>query len=86
MTMTESAACGTPAVAYDVPGLRDSVSNNETGLLVDDGNVRALAQNLLRILQDEQLRVRLGVNALERTKQFSWNKVAQEFGDFLASQ
>ena len=83
MTITESAACGTPAVAYDVAGLRDSISNNETGLLVSDGNVKALAQNLLRVLQDEQLRVKLGNNALNRTKQFSWNKVAQEFSDFL---
>ena len=83
MTIIESAACGTPAVAYDVAGLRDSVSNNETGLLVSDGNVTALAQNLLRVLQDEQLRVKLGNNALDRTKQFSWDKVAQEFSDFL---
>ena len=83
MTITESAACGTPAVAYDVAGLRDSVINNETGLLVSDGNVKALAQNLLRVLQDEQLRIKLGNNALNRTKQFSWNKVAQEFSDFI---
>ena len=83
MTITEAAACGTPAVAYDVAGLRDSVSNNETGLLVSDGNVKALAESLLRVLQDEQLRVKLGNNALERTKQFSWNKAAQDFSGFL---
>jgi glycosyltransferase involved in cell wall biosynthesis len=83
MTITESAACATPAVAYDVAGLRDSISNNETGLLVSDGNFNALAQNLLRILQDEQLRVKLGNNALNRAKQFSWDKVTQEFSDFI---
>jgi glycosyltransferase involved in cell wall biosynthesis len=83
MTITEGAACGTPAVAYDVAGLRDSISNNETGLLVSDGDVDALAQNLLRLLQDENLRTKLGKNALNRTKQFSWDKVTQEFSDFL---
>lgn len=83
MTITESAACGTPAVAYDVAGLRDSVSNNESGLLVSDGNVKELAQNLLKVLQDEQLRAELGSNALNRTKQFSWNRIAQDFSDFL---
>jgi len=85
MTITEGAACGTPAVAYDVPGLRDSISNNETGLLVSDGDVKALAQNLLKVLQNEQLRTTLGNNALSRSKQLSWNKVAQEFSDFLES-
>ena len=83
MTITEAAACGTPAVAYDVAGLRDSVSNNETGLLVSDGNFKALAQNMLRILQDDQLRAKLGSNALNRAKQLNWSKVAQEFNDFL---
>ncbi|HLN89882.1 MAG TPA: glycosyltransferase family 4 protein, partial [Candidatus Binatia bacterium] len=85
MTITESAACGTPAVAYDVPGLRDSISNNETGLLVDDGDFKALAQNLLKVLQNEQLRTTLSNNALSRSKQLSWNRVAQEFADFLES-
>lgn len=85
MTITESAACGTPAVAYDVPGLRDSIRNNETGLLVKDGNVNALAQNLLWVLQDEKFREQLSRNALEWTKQLSWNKVAKDFSRFLES-
>lgn len=85
MTITEGAACGTPAVAYDVAGLRDSISNNETGLLVSDGNIGALAQNLLRVLQDTQLRVNLCNNALKRTEQFSWDKIAKDFSDFLES-
>jgi glycosyltransferase involved in cell wall biosynthesis len=85
MTITECAACGTPAVAYDVAGLRDSISNNETGLLVPDGNVVALAQSLLSVLLDKQLRARLGSNALMRTKQFTWDKVSQQFNDYLES-
>jgi glycosyltransferase involved in cell wall biosynthesis len=83
MTITESAACGTPAVAYDVAGLRDSIRNNETGLLASDGNNKALAQALLRVLQDEQLRVALSENALRWATEFSWDKVAKEFIDFL---
>ena len=83
LTITESAACGTPAVAYDVAGLRDSVRNNETGLLVSDGDVKALAQALLRVLQDEQLRITLSENALRWAMEFSWDKVAKEFISFL---
>ena len=83
MTITESAACGTPAVSYDVAGLRDSIRSNETGLLVSDGDVRALAQALLRVLQDEQLRVTLSKNALRWAAEFSWDKVAKEFIAYL---
>jgi glycosyltransferase involved in cell wall biosynthesis len=83
MTITECAACGTPAVAYDVPGLRDAIRNNETGLLVDNGNIKALAQALTRVLEDEKLRMRLSKNALHYTSEFSWDKVAKEFISFL---
>src|SRR5262249_41256318 len=41
LTVLEAAACGTPAVATDVPGLRDAVRNGETGLLVPSGDVAA---------------------------------------------
>lgn len=79
MTVTECAACGTPAVAYDVAGLRDSVKNGETGLLVEDGDVEALGEAIVRVLKDEELRLRLSRNALEYAKEFSWDKTAEEF-------
>ena len=84
MTITESAGCGTPAVAYDVAGLRDSIQNNKTGLLVSDGNIGALAQALLRVLRDEQLRAALSNNALHLAiEEFNWDKKANDFLDFL---
>ena len=39
LNIIEANALGLPAVAYDVPGLRDSVKNNETGLLAKSGNL-----------------------------------------------
>jgi glycosyltransferase involved in cell wall biosynthesis len=79
MTITENAACGTPAVAYDVAGLRDSIKDGVTGLLVENGNVEALAEAVMRVLRDEGLRRQLGENALKYAKQFSWDKTAEEF-------
>jgi glycosyltransferase involved in cell wall biosynthesis len=48
----EAAACGTPAIASDSPGLRESVRDGETGLLVPHGDVQALAAALLRLSGD----------------------------------
>jgi len=53
LTVTEANACGTPAIAYNVPGLRDSVVNGTTGLLVEGWNVKALADSIIRVLQDD---------------------------------
>ena len=39
ITVVEAAACGTPSLASDSPGLRDSVRHGETGFLVPHGDV-----------------------------------------------
>jgi glycosyltransferase involved in cell wall biosynthesis len=84
INVIEANACGTPAVAYDIQGLRDSIINEETGLLVkENGNVEKLAGAIIRILEDEMLRKTLSANALEYSKNFSWDKAAQEFEKIL---
>ena len=83
MTITENAACGTPAVAYNVAGLRDSVRDGVTGLLVENGNVKALADSIICVLQDDVLRSRLSENALKYAKELSWDKAANQFITFL---
>src|SRR5439155_250742 len=45
----EAAACGTPALASDSPGLRESVRHAETGFLVPHGDARALADRMLAL-------------------------------------
>ena len=79
LNVTEAAALGTPCVAYDVHGLRDSIKDRVTGLLVESGDVESLAEAVIRILQDEDLRRRLGENALKYAKKFSWDKTAEQF-------
>ncbi|MEM3586480.1 MAG: glycosyltransferase family 4 protein [Candidatus Jordarchaeaceae archaeon] len=79
ITVIEANACGTPAIAYNVPGLRDSIINNETGLLAESGDVEDLAEKIVTVLEDAGLREKLSRNALEYAKQFSWDKTAEEF-------
>jgi glycosyltransferase involved in cell wall biosynthesis len=80
INVIEANACGTPAIAYDVPGLRDSIIDKKTGLLVkENGNVEKLAEAIIKILNDKELRMRLSRNALEYSRKFSWDKSAEEF-------
>jgi glycosyltransferase involved in cell wall biosynthesis len=79
LTVLEANACGTPCVAYNVAGLRDSVRDGVTGLLVPDGDVEALAEAIIRVLSDDGLREELSRNALEWARSFSWDKTAEEF-------
>jgi glycosyltransferase involved in cell wall biosynthesis len=79
MTIIEGAACGTPAVAYDVAGLRDSIVDHVTGFLAKDGDVEALARSVIEVLENKRLRLRLGDNALQYAKGFSWQRSADDF-------
>jgi len=75
----EANACGTPAIAYDVPGHSDSIRSGETGLLVAYGDIGALACGMVKLLTDTELRERLSQNAVVWASNFSWDKSAQDF-------
>jgi glycosyltransferase involved in cell wall biosynthesis len=79
LNIIEANALGVPSVAYSVPGLKDSVQDHSTGLLVKNGDVQAMADALVTLLTDERLRVRLSKNALEYSHNFSWDVTACEF-------
>jgi len=79
LNVVEANALGVPCVAYDVAGLRDSVKDGVTGVLVGSGNVVGLGDALIRVLGDEGFRLRLSRNALEYARGFSWDKTAEQF-------
>ncbi len=72
----EAAACATPSVASDAPGLRESVVHGRTGLLVPHGDVAALADALATLLEDHELRARMGRQARAHAEGFSWDASA----------
>ena len=78
LNVVEANALGTPCVAYDVAGLRDSIVDGVTGLMVGSGDILGLADALIRVLQDNALRERFSRNALEYARKFSWDKTAED--------
>ncbi len=83
ITNLEAAACCTPTVASDAPGLRDSVVDGKTGLLVPHGDVDALTDALDRLLGDGDLRERMGREARRFAEQFTWDRSAEATLAFL---
>ncbi|HVH11367.1 MAG TPA: glycosyltransferase family 4 protein [Gemmatimonadales bacterium] len=77
MTNVEAAASGTPALASDSPGLRESVRDGETGFLVPHGDVPALGQRMLALAADPALVARLGANGRSFAHGFSWDRAAE---------
>lgn len=73
LTLTEAAACGTPAVATDIPGHRCSVLDGVTGVLAP---VSELGDRIAQVLLDEPLRARLAAQGIARTRGLSWDESA----------
>ena len=83
LTVIEANSCGVPVVASDVPGLRDSVIDGKTGLLFEYGNIEQLAQKLLLVLRDENLRSRLRSEAILWARSFNWDDSAKKMMDLI---
>jgi glycosyltransferase involved in cell wall biosynthesis len=84
MTITEAAACRTPAVATRIAGHSDAIVDGITGLLVDDD--RSFAAALDRVLRDDAFRALLAKNALEHASQFTWAATARGTLEVLAAE
>jgi glycosyltransferase involved in cell wall biosynthesis len=78
LNVVEANALGTPCVAYDVAGLRDSVKDGKTGLLAKAGAIKDLAGKIVMVLDDDVLRKLLCKKALEYSRKFDWNNSATE--------
>jgi glycosyltransferase involved in cell wall biosynthesis len=58
--LIEAAACGRAIIATDVPGCREIVVDRQNGLLIPPGNVKALADAIRALIEDPQLRQKMG--------------------------
>jgi glycosyltransferase involved in cell wall biosynthesis len=77
ITNVEAAACGTPALASDSDGLRESVRDGATGYLVPHGDSAALAHRILALANDPGLMERLGRAARSFAETLSWDAAAR---------
>jgi glycosyltransferase involved in cell wall biosynthesis len=77
----ESMACGTPVIVANNSSLHEIAGG--AGLLFDTKSSRVLAESLLKILENDELRNSLCKKGLERVKYFSWEQCARETLDWI---
>jgi glycosyltransferase involved in cell wall biosynthesis len=82
LTVSEAAACGTPAVASRIPGHLDAIDDGVTGMLCDSDE--DFARGLETVLSDPLTRRRLGRAACERVAPLTWEATARGILGVLA--
>ena len=78
ITNLEAAACGTPVVASNSPGIRESVRDGETGFLVAHGDAHVMAAAMGRLAAEPSLVHRMGLQARRFAETFTWERAAEE--------
>jgi glycosyltransferase involved in cell wall biosynthesis len=77
--MMEAMAAGLPTLAHDLAPVRELHADGETALLVQLGDRDALASALQRLVDDPQMRARLGANARERARRYSIEPMVEAY-------
>jgi glycosyltransferase involved in cell wall biosynthesis len=75
----EAMACGAALVSTDIAGVSDYAINNKTALLSPIKAPEKLAENIIKLLNDDALRVQLAESGNSRIKDFSWDKAVERF-------
>nr|MBA3296000.1 glycosyltransferase family 4 protein [Acidobacteriota bacterium] len=85
LKLFEYMAAGRAIVASDLPAIREVLRNNENALLVEPGNVDALADGIRRVLNDGALAERLARAAFADAPQYSWGRRAERLEELLGT-
>ncbi len=83
LIVTEANSQGTPAVVYNVDGLRDSVKDDETGIVCEENIPENLAKNIVKLLKDEEKYDKLRRNAWEWSREITFEKSYEDFKEVL---
>jgi glycosyltransferase involved in cell wall biosynthesis len=77
LSLMEAMACGKPVVASNAGGIPELVRDRTDGILVRPGDVRGLADSIIELLKNPDLRVKMGKNGRKRVQEFSWDETAK---------
>lgn len=80
LAIVEAMACGLPVVSFDCPwGPRSIISDGEDGILVENGNVKALATSIIQLIKDVNVREKMSKRAVANVQRFSIETIAYQW-------
>ena len=80
-TLLESMVCKTPIIATNIGGNKELFVHNKTGILIEPGNSNELLKEIMRMLNDQNLRVEIARSAYNEVQKYDWSNVGQLYLD-----
>lgn len=86
MVLIEGMACGLPSIAYDCPvGPRAIIENDKNGFLIEDGNIDSFVEKLNLLIEDETLRQKMGLEAIQSTQKYNIDEIMHKWKSLFES-
>lgn len=84
LVLLEAMACGVPPVSFDCPcGPKEVITNGQDGLLVENGNIEMLAEKICYLIENEDIRKKMGNKARESAKRFNIDETMSKWKDLF---
>ena len=83
LTVGEAMMCGAAVACTDNPGYSELARNSETALVSPIKNSQALAENIIRLLEDDELRCRIAEAGYRNIQQFTWEASYPKFRSLI---
>lgn len=86
MVLLEAMAIGLPCIAYDCPvGPKAIIQNNENGFLIEDGNKDSFVEKLNLLMEDENLRIKMGQKAIKSIEKYDLDTIMKQWKTLFES-
>lgn len=85
LVMLEAMASGVPVVAFSSGGIPQLITHDVNGLLCEEKDVKTLAENINKVLGDEELRNRLIQNGNKTVKEYDYKEIAKKYSEIYLS-
>lgn len=83
MVLLEAMALGIPCVSYSCAGPSEIIRHNEDGILVQEQDIKGLADGINKLIEDEELRTRLGAKARKNIARYSLESIGAKWDDII---
>ena len=86
MVITEAMGCGVPPVSFACPcGPRDIIDDRVNGLLVEDDNVEEMAEKIAYLIENEEIRRQMGIQAYQDARKYKMENIARLWTELFES-
>ena len=80
LVLAEAMSCGLPVISFDCPcGPRDLIEDGVNGLLVEEGNIKILAEKICYLIDNEDKRIEMGIRAKVSALKFKEENIMERW-------